>query len=117
MQLSGELPRNRAISTPPPAIPTRTMQLKDLELHCEQLQALLHQLRTEKEFVEKENVQLRESLQPTEGEDARSAKISVWLGLERTRQAVRLLAAHLRGRADASRTSPRPPSPLCRRSS
>ena len=92
MQLSGDLPRNRTMSTPSP-VATRTMSLKDLELHCEQLQVLLGQLRSEKEFVEKENTQLREAMQ---GEEARSAKISVWLDLERTRQAVR--SPHARAR-------------------
>ena len=80
------------MSTPSP-VATRTMSLKDLELHCEQLQVLLGQLRSEKEFVEKENTQLREAMQ---GEEARSAKISVWLDLERTRQAVR--SPHARAR-------------------
>ena len=50
-------------------------------------QVLLQQLRCEKEFVEKENVQLRESMLSGR-EDDTSAKISVWLDLAQTRQAV-----------------------------
>ena len=65
------------------------MNLKDLELHCEQLQVLLNQVRSEKEFVEKENVQLRNAMHSgPDTEEARSSHLSVWLDLERTRQAV-----------------------------
>ena len=66
------------------------LSVRDLELHCQQLQVLLQQLRTEKEFVEKENLQLRDvmtELAPAEAVGAGSAKVSVWLDRERTCQA------------------------------
>ena len=43
-------------------------------------QVLLQQLRCEKEFVEKENQQLRHP-------EAKTAKVTVWLDLQRTCQA------------------------------
>lgn len=107
MQLSGDLPRNRTMSTPSP-VATRIMSLKDLELHCDQLQVLLSQLRSEKEFVEKENTQLREAMQGEEGQ-GRSAKISIWLDIERTRQAVRSPSNILRPMCARLHTLSHPP--------
>ena len=88
MELSASRrPRNRPAATTYSGKASTSRSVKDLELHCQQLQALLEQLRSEKEFVDKENQQLRDAMDHPEAEEARSAKISVWLDLDRTCQA------------------------------